>query len=160
MARNTQSHPAGGKTSEQSQIQSAHSSHQRLHPQQPNLSGRNVEKFSSGENSRKSYLREQRFRSGFSRSQPARVGGWSDHLSVQGLRLDSDAVVQLALLLVSEPCHGTGQRLDGGNLPALGCGAWSDDLMPVHWYQAPSSLKLMTDRLVCADGGNPDPTLT
>jgi multimeric flavodoxin WrbA len=33
-------------------------------------------------------------------------------------------------------------------------------LSPVHWYQAPSSLKLMIDRLVCADGGNPDPTST
>jgi multimeric flavodoxin WrbA len=33
-------------------------------------------------------------------------------------------------------------------------------LCPVYWYQAPSSLKLMMDRLVCADGGNPDPTLT
>ena len=33
-------------------------------------------------------------------------------------------------------------------------------LCPVYWYQAPSSLKLMIDRLVCADGGNPDPTLT
>jgi len=31
---------------------------------------------------------------------------------------------------------------------------------PVHWYQAPSPLKLMMDRLVCADGGNPDPTTT
>jgi multimeric flavodoxin WrbA len=31
---------------------------------------------------------------------------------------------------------------------------------PVHWYQAPSVLKLMIDRLVCADGGNPDPTTT
>ncbi|HEX9146369.1 MAG TPA: NAD(P)H-dependent oxidoreductase [Candidatus Binatia bacterium] len=31
---------------------------------------------------------------------------------------------------------------------------------PVHWYQSPSSLKLMIDRLVCADGGNPDPTST
>jgi multimeric flavodoxin WrbA len=31
---------------------------------------------------------------------------------------------------------------------------------PVNWYQAPSSLKLMIDRLVCADGGNPDPTTT
>ena len=31
---------------------------------------------------------------------------------------------------------------------------------PVHWYHAPSGLKLMMDRLVCADGGNPDPTLT
>jgi multimeric flavodoxin WrbA len=31
---------------------------------------------------------------------------------------------------------------------------------PCHWYQAPSVLKLMMDRLVCADGGNPDPTST
>jgi multimeric flavodoxin WrbA len=31
---------------------------------------------------------------------------------------------------------------------------------PVYWYQAPSVLKLMMDRLVCADGGNPDPTST
>jgi len=31
---------------------------------------------------------------------------------------------------------------------------------PVHWYQAPSVLKLMIDRLVCADGGNPDLTST
>ena len=31
---------------------------------------------------------------------------------------------------------------------------------PVNWYQAPASLKLMIDRLVCADGGNPDPTTT
>lgn len=33
-------------------------------------------------------------------------------------------------------------------------------LTPVYWYQAPSPLKLMIDRLVCADGGNPDPTAT
>jgi multimeric flavodoxin WrbA len=33
-------------------------------------------------------------------------------------------------------------------------------ISPVNWYQAPSSLKLMIDRLVCADGGNPDPTTT
>ncbi|HEY2386552.1 MAG TPA: flavodoxin family protein [Candidatus Binatia bacterium] len=31
---------------------------------------------------------------------------------------------------------------------------------PAHWYQASSALKLMIDRLVCADGGNPDPTST
>lgn len=33
-------------------------------------------------------------------------------------------------------------------------------ITPVYWYQAPSALKLMMDRLVCADGGNPDPTST
>jgi len=31
---------------------------------------------------------------------------------------------------------------------------------PTYWYQSPSPLKLMMDRLVCADGGNPDPTST
>ncbi|MGE4250135.1 MAG: flavodoxin family protein [Parvibaculaceae bacterium] len=31
---------------------------------------------------------------------------------------------------------------------------------PVNWYQAPAGLKAMIDRLVCADGGNPDPTST
>jgi len=33
-------------------------------------------------------------------------------------------------------------------------------LTPTHWYQATSTLKLMIGRLVCADGGNPDPTRT
>lgn len=31
---------------------------------------------------------------------------------------------------------------------------------PVNWYMCSSPLKLMIDRLVCADGGNPDPTST
>jgi len=33
-------------------------------------------------------------------------------------------------------------------------------IAPVNWYQAPGALKAMMDRLVCADGGNPDPTST
>lgn len=33
-------------------------------------------------------------------------------------------------------------------------------ITPVYWHQAPSALKLMIDRLVCADGGNVDPTTT
>lgn len=33
-------------------------------------------------------------------------------------------------------------------------------ITPVYWHQAPSALKLMIDRLVCADGGNTDPTTT
>jgi len=33
-------------------------------------------------------------------------------------------------------------------------------LAPTYWYQSPSPLKLMIDRLVCADGGNPDVTST
>ncbi|RXH42624.1 MULTISPECIES: flavodoxin family protein [Bradyrhizobium] len=31
---------------------------------------------------------------------------------------------------------------------------------PVNWYHVPAGLKAMMDRLVCADGGNPDPTST
>lgn len=31
---------------------------------------------------------------------------------------------------------------------------------PVNWYHASTGLKSMMDRLVCADGGNPDPTTT
>ena len=31
---------------------------------------------------------------------------------------------------------------------------------PVYWYQVPGGLKQMIDRMVCADGGNPDPTTT
>ena len=33
-------------------------------------------------------------------------------------------------------------------------------LTPTYWYQSPSPLKLMIDRMVCADGGNPDPSTT
>jgi multimeric flavodoxin WrbA len=33
-------------------------------------------------------------------------------------------------------------------------------ITPVNWYHTSSPLKLMIDRLVCADGGNPDPTAT
>jgi len=32
-------------------------------------------------------------------------------------------------------------------------------ITPVNWYATSSPVKLMMDRLVCADGGNPDPTL-
>jgi multimeric flavodoxin WrbA len=31
---------------------------------------------------------------------------------------------------------------------------------PVNWYHAAAGLKAMIDRLVCADGGNPDPSST
>jgi multimeric flavodoxin WrbA len=33
-------------------------------------------------------------------------------------------------------------------------------ITPVNWYQSPGPLKAMMDRLVCADGGNPDQTST
>jgi multimeric flavodoxin WrbA len=33
-------------------------------------------------------------------------------------------------------------------------------ITPVYWYQAPTVLNAMIDRMVCADGGNPDPSST
>jgi multimeric flavodoxin WrbA len=33
-------------------------------------------------------------------------------------------------------------------------------ITPVNWYSPSSPLKLVMDRMVCADGGNPDPTRT
>jgi multimeric flavodoxin WrbA len=33
-------------------------------------------------------------------------------------------------------------------------------ITPVNWYSPTSPLKLMMDRMVCADGGNPDPSST
>jgi multimeric flavodoxin WrbA len=77
------------------------------------------------------------------------------------------ACVSTAQPLCHWPCscypnHGQGQA-----------GDWMNELYPrfaaahallfvtaVHWYQAPSVLKLVIDRLVCADGGNPDLTST
>lgn len=60
------------------------------------------------------------------------------------------------------PNHSLGQSLDWMNeiYPLWVAAHGIMIISPVHWYQAPSVLKLMIDRLVCADGGNPDPTRT
>lgn len=60
------------------------------------------------------------------------------------------------------PNHSLGQRQDWMNeiYPM-----WTEAhgvliVTPVNWYMASSPVKLMMDRLVCADGGNPDPSST
>lgn len=75
--------------------------------------------------------------------------------------------VSTAMPLCHWPCscypnHALGQVNDAMNglYPRF---VAADGLMfvtPVHWYQAPTVLKALIDRLVCADGGNPDPTRT
>jgi multimeric flavodoxin WrbA len=77
------------------------------------------------------------------------------------------ACVSTAMPLCHWPCscypnHSLGQTLDWMNeLYPRWVGAHAIAIVaPVYWYQAPSPLKLMLDRLVCADGGNPDPTTT
>jgi multimeric flavodoxin WrbA len=60
------------------------------------------------------------------------------------------------------PNHGAGQVNDCMNdIYARWAAAHGVVIVtPVHWYQVASPLKLMMDRMVCADGGNPDPTST
>ncbi len=77
------------------------------------------------------------------------------------------ACVSTAMPLCHWPCscypnHALGQVNDWMNdiYPLWVAARGIMILCPVNWYQAPSSLKLMIDRLVCADGGNPDPTST
>lgn len=75
--------------------------------------------------------------------------------------------VSTAMPLCHWPCscypnHSLGQVQDWMNdiYPMWAAAHGIMIVCPVNWYQAPSVLKLMIDRLVCADGGNPDPTST
>jgi len=77
------------------------------------------------------------------------------------------ACVSTAMPLCHWPCscypnHAIGQVVDWMNelYPRWVAAHGVMIVTPVYWYQAPSVLKLMMDRLVCADGGNPDPTTT
>jgi multimeric flavodoxin WrbA len=77
------------------------------------------------------------------------------------------ACVSTAMPLCHWPCscypnHSLGQVTDWMNeiYPRWVAAHGIMIITPVYWYQAPSVLKLMIDRMVCADGGNPDPTTT
>jgi multimeric flavodoxin WrbA len=81
--------------------------------------------------------------------------------------LPCKACVSTAMPLCHWPCscypnHALGQVNDWMNelYPRWVAAHGIIIVTPVYWYQAPAVLKLMIDRLVCADGGNPDPTST
>jgi multimeric flavodoxin WrbA len=81
--------------------------------------------------------------------------------------LPCKACVSTAMPLCHWPCscypnHAMGQVVDWMNeiYPRWVAAHGVLIVTPVYWYQAPSVLKLMMDRLVCADGGNPDQTTT
>jgi multimeric flavodoxin WrbA len=81
--------------------------------------------------------------------------------------LPCKACVSTAMPLCNWPCscypnHALGQTNDWMNELYPRCVAAHGIMIvtPVYWYQAPAGLKAMMDRLVCADGGNPDPTST
>jgi multimeric flavodoxin WrbA len=75
--------------------------------------------------------------------------------------------VSTAMPLCHWPCscypnHSLGQVQDWMNdiYPMWAAAHGIMIVTPVNWYQTPTALKAMIDRLVCADGGNPDPTST
>ena len=75
--------------------------------------------------------------------------------------------VSTAMPLCHWPCscypnHALGQVQDWMNdiYPMWAAAHGIMIVSPVNWYHPSSVLKLMIDRLVCADGGNPDPTST
>ena len=81
--------------------------------------------------------------------------------------LPCESCVSTAMPLCHWPCscypnHSLGQVNDWMNeiYPMWAAAHGVMIVTPVNWYQAPSGLKSMIDRLVCADGGNPDPTST
>src|SRR5947207_13778799 len=81
--------------------------------------------------------------------------------------LPCKACVATAMPLCHWPCscypnHAMGQVNDWMNeiYPMWAAAHGVMIVTPVNWYQAPSGLKAMIDRLVCANGGNPDPTTT
>jgi multimeric flavodoxin WrbA len=81
--------------------------------------------------------------------------------------LPCKACVSTAMPLCHWPCscypnHSLGQVNDWMNelYPRFVAAHGIFIVTPVYWYQAPSVLKLLMDRLVCADGGNPDPSST
>jgi multimeric flavodoxin WrbA len=109
------------------------------------------------------------------REEVERAGGFEcDVLDLSALTaeygrqiLPCKACVSTAMPLCHWPCscypnHAMGQVNDWMNeiYPRWVAAHGVMIVSPVYWYQAPSVLKLMIDRLVCADGGNPDPTTT
>jgi len=81
--------------------------------------------------------------------------------------LPCKACVSTAMPLCHWPCscypnHSLGQVNDWMNelYPRFVAAHGIMIITPVYWYQSPAVLKLLMDRLVCADGGNPDPTTT
>ena len=88
------------------------------------------------------------------------IGGGSQYLSVQSMLFNGSRAVPLALLLLYELRHGPNAGLDERNLPHVGRCARRLDHHYGQLVPGIFAIKLMMDRLVCADGGSPDPTRT
>ncbi|CAG9187315.1 hypothetical protein LMG23994_06760 [Cupriavidus pinatubonensis] len=111
---------------------------------------------------------------GLARARMEALGMTVDTLDLSLLASDPDrhihpckGCVSTAMPLCHWPCscypnHALGQVNDWMNdiYPKWVAAHGVLIVTPTYWYQAASPLKLMMDRLVCADGGNPDPSST
>ena len=80
-------------------------------------------------------IEARRHRGRPARPEPFDVGLRAPHPSLQGLRLDGDAAVPLAVQLLPEPCARPDQRLDGRDLRAWVSAHGVLLVTPVYWYQ-------------------------
>jgi multimeric flavodoxin WrbA len=160
VARDTQRDSAGGKTPEERPVELAHSPHQWIEPQRTTCPGEMSKTLRLVKMAEEVIVGEKGFE--------------VDLLDLSKLASEYGRIiypckscVSTAMPLCHWPCscypnHAMGQVNDwmAEIYPRWVAAHGVMLVCPVNWYQAPSSVKLMIDRLVCADGGNPDPTLT
>src|SRR5881227_3714283 len=160
MARSASANFRRPKATRGSKVAFPHPAHLRFAAHGRNLSERNVEELSNRETAKT--------------VMEAQLGFQIDLLDLSNLAAEygrviypCKACVSTAMPLCHWPCscypnHYLGQSQDWMNeiYPRWVAAHGVMIVCPVHWYQSPSALKLMMDRLVCADGGNPDPTTT
>ena len=92
--------PSGGRSR---RVDVAHPADRRLAAQRPDLPGRDVQELSPGGDRRGGDRARARLRGRAARPQPAHLGVRPADPSLQGLRVDGDAALPLALLLLSQP---------------------------------------------------------
>ena len=141
--------------------QVAHPADQRLDAQRPDLSRRDVQELPAGRD------RPRAPSSASAASRPSCSISACSPRSTICTSIPANPACRRAMPLCHWPCscypnHSLGQVNDWMNdiYPMWTAAHGVMIVTPVNWYQVPAGLKAMMDRLVCADGGNPDPTST
>lgn len=120
MVRGQQGRQAGRAGTEVTLVEVPHPAHQRSCAQRPDLSRRDVQVLAPGAARSGNLRRGTCARGRIARSQPPRLGVRPYHPSLQGLRIDGNAALPLAVLLLSQPFSGAAQRLDERDLSHVG----------------------------------------
>ena len=114
----------------------AHPADQRRKPQRAHLPRRIVKDLAAGDDGARNLRARAAARGRGPRSQPADLRIRPHDPSVQDLRLDRDAALPLAVLLLSQPRARPGAGLDERHLRDVGGGARRDDHLPGELVRA------------------------